>query len=43
MIQIETEDKRLLSENRHNNLKIWTAVIAAVLSSIAAIVTAFIK
>ncbi|WP_413479583.1 hypothetical protein [Vibrio hibernica] len=43
MIQIEAEDKRLLTESKHNNLKVWAAVIAAVLSSVAAIATALIK
>lgn len=43
MISIEAEDKRLNTENKHNNLKIWAAIAVAFLSSGAAIITALIK
>lgn len=43
MINIEAEDKRLATESRHNNFKVWAAVLAAIISSAAAIITTIIK
>lgn len=43
MIGLEAEDKRLKTEIKNNNTKVWAAVIAAVVSSLAAIVTALVK
>lgn len=43
MISIEADDKRLSTENKHNNFKIWAAIAVAFLSSGAAIITALIK
>jgi hypothetical protein len=43
MINIEAEDKRLNTENRHNGFKIWAAISVAFLSSGAAIITALLK
>jgi len=43
MINIEAEDKRLNTENKHNNFKIWAAISVAFLSSGAAIITALLK
>jgi len=43
MISVETEDKRLTAENKHNNFKIWAAIAVAFLSSGAAIIAALAK
>lgn len=43
MINIEAEDKRLATESKHNNFKVWAAVIAAIISSAAAIIATIIK
>ena len=43
MINIEAEDKRLETESKHNNYKVWGALIAALLSAGAAIVAALNK
>lgn len=43
MINIEAENKRLDTESKHNNYKIWGAIFAALLSAGAAILAAFNK
>ena len=43
MISVEGQDERLKAELKHNNFKIWVAIIAAVISAMAAIVTSIIS
>lgn len=42
MINIEAENKRLDTESKHNNYKIWGAIAAALLSAGAAIINTFV-
>lgn len=43
MINIEAENKRLDTESKHNNYKVWGAIFAALLSAGAALLAAFNK
>lgn len=43
MIGLEAEDRRLKADSKHNNMKVWVALVGAFATAIAAIVAQWVR